>query len=74
MFLRKVLLIIFTGISLTAMAQTKNEYISNWKKVEDFEIKGLTKSALAEVMVIYKMAGKDNNDAQQIKSCMRFEM
>ncbi|MEI9955214.1 MAG: hypothetical protein WDM90_02665 [Ferruginibacter sp.] len=52
------------------MAQTKNDYLSNWKKVEDFEKKGLTKSALAEVMVIYNVAIKDNNDAQQIKSSM----
>jgi hypothetical protein len=52
------------------MAQTKNDYAKNWKKVEDFEKKGLTKSALQEVMVIYNLALKDNNDAQQIKSCM----
>jgi uncharacterized protein YfaS (alpha-2-macroglobulin family) len=70
MFLRKLLLVLFTGMSLTGMSQTKNNYNSNWKKVEGFELKGLTKSALAEVLVIYKLAVKDNNDAQQIKSCM----
>jgi len=70
MFLKKVLLVVFTALSFTAMAQTKNDYLSNWKKVEDLEKKGLTKSALAEVMLIYNLAIKDNNDAQQIKSCM----
>ncbi|GAB2826927.1 alpha-2-macroglobulin family protein [Ferruginibacter profundus] len=52
------------------MAQTNNDYLKNWKKVEDLEKKGLTKSALAEVMTIYTLAIKDNNDAQQIKSSM----
>ncbi|MBC7874349.1 MAG: alpha-2-macroglobulin, partial [Ferruginibacter sp.] len=51
-------------------AQTKNDYTTNWKKVDDLEKKGLTKSALDEVLSIYKLAIKDNNDAQQIKSSM----
>lgn len=70
MFLQKILLVLFTGMSLTTMAQTDKDYITNWKKVEAFEKKGLTKSALTEVISIYKLAIKDNNDAQQIKSCM----
>lgn len=70
MFLKKILLVIFTGIAFTTMAQTNNDYLKNWKKVEDLEKKGLTKSALAEVMNIYTLAVKDNNEAQQIKSCM----
>jgi Bacterial Alpha-2-macroglobulin MG10 domain/Alpha-2-macroglobulin family/MG2 domain len=70
MFLKKILLVILTGTALSTMAQTTNNYLSNWKKVEGFEKKGLTKSALAEVLVIYNLAAKDNNDAQQIKSCM----
>ncbi|MEP7143296.1 MAG: alpha-2-macroglobulin family protein [Ferruginibacter sp.] len=52
------------------MAQAKDDYSINWKKVTDFEKKGLTKSALQEVMTIYQLAIKDNNDAQQIKSAM----
>ncbi|MBK7433531.1 MAG: hypothetical protein IPI66_06240 [Chitinophagaceae bacterium] len=52
------------------MAQTKDNYEKNWKKVEDLEKKGLNKSALQEVLSIYTMAQRDNNDAQQIKSCM----
>ena len=70
MFLKKILLVIFTGFAFTTMAQTNNDYLPHWKKVEDLEKKGLTKSALAEVMTIYNLAIKDNNDAQQIKSCM----
>ena len=72
MFIKKFLLVIFllTGISSVIMAQTKADYNKNWKKVEELEKKGLTKSALKEVVNIYNLAAKDNNDAQQIKSCM----
>jgi hypothetical protein len=59
-----------TGIALNLMAQTKNDYDKNWKKVEAFEKKGLTKSALQEVLAIYNLAIKDGNDAQQIKASM----
>ena len=72
MFLKKISLLLFLIITLfnKPMAQIKNDYIVNWKKVDAFEKKGLTKSALAEVLIIYKLALKDNNDPQQIKSCM----
>lgn len=70
MFLQKILLVLLTGISFTAMAQTNNDYLKNWKKVEDLEKKGLTKSATTEVTAIYKLAQKDNNDVQQVKACM----
>ena len=72
MFIKKLLLVIFllTGISSTIMAQTKKDYEKNWKKVEELEKKGLTKSALQEVLVIYSLSVKDGNDAQQIMSCM----
>lgn len=72
MFIKKLLLVIFllTGLAFTNMAQTKNEYTKNWKKVEELENKGLTKSALKEVLVIYALAIQDGNDAQQIKSCV----
>ncbi len=72
MFIQKLLLVIFmlTGTSVSLMAQTKNDYDKNWKKAEAFEKKGLTKSALQEVLLIYNMAAKEGNDAQQIKSCM----
>ncbi|MBC7889561.1 MAG: alpha-2-macroglobulin [Ferruginibacter sp.] len=72
MFLKKLslLLLIITNISTSLSAQTKNDYLPNWKKIEELEKKGLTKSALQEVMTIYTLAIKDNNDPQQIKSAM----
>ena len=41
MFIKKLLLVIFllTGVASTNMAQTKNDYAENWKKVEAFEKK-----------------------------------
>ncbi|MFM2327711.1 MAG: hypothetical protein RIR31_1913, partial [Bacteroidota bacterium] len=50
MFLKKILLVLFTSLAFTTMAQTTKNYVYHWKKVEAFEKKGLTKSALAEVM------------------------
>jgi uncharacterized protein YfaS (alpha-2-macroglobulin family) len=70
MFLKKILLVLFTSLALTAMTQTTKSYVYHWKKVEAFEKKGLTKSVLAEVMTIYKLAIKNSNNAQQIKACM----
>jgi len=72
MFIKRLSLVIFmlTGIALNLMAQTTNDYAKNWKKVEELEKKGLTKSALQEVLVIYNLSIKDNNDAQQIKAAM----
>ena len=52
------------------MAQKNETYPSEWKKVEKFESKGLTKSAWYAVTNIYKKAQKENNDAQQIKACI----
>lgn len=54
----------------TTMAQKQNDYAAQWKKVEGFESKGLPKAALKEVLAIYNLAIKENNEAQQIKSCM----
>lgn len=72
MFLKKLslLLILTAGISVCTTAQVKNDYAKNWKKVEDLEKKGLTRSALGEVMAIYNLALKESNDAQQVKACM----
>jgi uncharacterized protein YfaS (alpha-2-macroglobulin family) len=70
--IKKVLLAIFAviGFTITTVAQIKNNYEKNWKKVDDLEKKGLTKSALEEVVTIYNLAVKDNNDPQQIKAAM----
>ncbi len=72
MFLKKLLfLVLVTTILADKMiAQTNIDYSKNWKKVEALEKKGLTKSALEEVMVIYNLALKGNNDAQQIKAAV----
>ena len=72
MFIKKLLLVIFllTGIASPSMAQTKKDYEKNWKKVAELQKKGLTKSALQEVLVIYNLAVKDGNDAQQVLSSM----
>ncbi len=72
MFVKKIalLFVFITAIISTSMAQKNNNYTAQWKKVEAFEKKGLTASALKEVIGIYNLAIKDKNDAQQIKSCM----
>ena len=69
---KRIILVIFllTGISSVIMAQLKNDYASNWKKVDGFEKKGLTKSAQAEVTAIYKLAQAESNDVQQVKACI----
>ena len=41
-----------------------------WKKIEDFQKKGLTKSALTEVNSIYTLAKKSNNNPQIIKALL----
>ena len=72
MFLKKLtlLFLFITAITHIAMAQQNSNYAAQWKKVEAFEKKGLTASALKEVLIIYNLAIKDNNDAQQIKTSM----
>ena len=56
-------------LSFNAMAQI-NQYITNWKKVEALAAKGLTQSALKEVLAIYQLASSQNNSTQQIKCCL----
>src|SRR6185437_1492206 len=60
----------FFNVSTLNAQKTMNDYISQWKKVEDFQKKGLTKSALEEVDIIYNLAKKSNNDPQIIKSLL----
>jgi uncharacterized protein YfaS (alpha-2-macroglobulin family) len=70
MFLKKLLLIIFIGLSTSTMAQIPNDYIKEWKKAAAAESKGLTKDALKTVQQIFDDAIKTNNDPQQIKAAM----
>ena len=73
MFLKKLsfLLLILMALSTIIMAQTKDDYPANWKKVTELENKGLTKYALEEVVAIFRLATKDRNSAQQIKSVIK---
>ena len=57
-------------ISMDNFAQQPADFSKNWKAVEAFEKKGLTKSALQEVMKIFDLATAAGNEAQQIKSSM----
>ncbi len=56
--------------SILQAQKTINDYDAQWKKVESFQKKGLTKSALQEVEIIYNDAKKNNNDAQIIKTLL----
>ncbi len=62
------LFILFT--QLTSAQQNMNDYQAQWKKVEELEKKGLTKSAREEVLTIYTLAVKDNAEVQQVKACL----
>ena len=61
--------IVFININIL-QAQNNNQYDSHWHKVAALETKDLTKSALNEVMDIYKQAKKSNNNLQQVKAAM----
>ena len=60
-------LLLLTGIVLSAQ-RTDKEYNSRWKRVDSFSAKGLPKSALNEVLAIYKLAKKENLQDQLVKS------
>jgi len=60
------LFIFLTVISTTAMAQFN--YNTHWEKVEDFDKKGLPKSALEEVNSIYTQALQQKQDVQLLKA------
>ncbi len=72
MLLKKTILLLLsvTAIVNISIGQKNKEYPEQWKKVETYEKKGLTASALKEVINIYNLAIQDKNDAQQIKACM----
>ena len=72
MFLNKLALVLLMVVisTSTIIAQNKIDYAPYWQKVTSFEKQGLTKSALEQVMVIYKLAKKDKNEAQEIKTAM----
>ncbi|MEO7314501.1 MAG: hypothetical protein ABIW47_04920, partial [Ginsengibacter sp.] len=47
-----------------------DNFTSQWKNIEEFQKKGLTKSALTEVNTIYTKAKKSNNNPQIIKALL----
>lgn len=63
------LLTFFIFNSIAVLAQN-NDYASEWKKVDAFEKKGLTKDALAVVVKIFDAANVSGNQPQQIKAAM----
>ena len=67
------ILILFFVIHISVFAQVKEDYSSEWKKIDALEKKGLTKDALNETIKIFKDAVNKNNEAQQIKAAM-FQM
>ena len=67
------ILILFFVIHISVFAQVKEDYSSEWKKIDALEKKGLTKDALNETIKIFKDAVDKNNEAQQIKAAM-FQM
>ncbi len=56
--------------STLVTAQSYDSCEKDWKKVEQFELKRLPKSALTEVEKIYKKAKKEGNDPQLIKTLL----
>ncbi len=62
--------LIFLFAHGNAFAQKPDDYSKNWKKVEGFEKKGLSASALTEVLRIFSLANASGNDAQLIKASM----
>ena len=63
------LLIILT-IVLTAFYPSDNSFNKLWKKVENYQKKGLPKSAIKVVDEIYTVAKKENNNPQVIKALL----
>jgi len=64
---KKLFFLILSFVITTSIAQDL-AYKDQWKKVENFELKDLPKSAFAEVNLIYNKAKKDNNSDQIIKT------
>ena len=61
MMKKHIILILFCIANLYIM-NGQNDYQSNWKQVEEFDRKGLPKSALEVIETIYKQAKKEKND------------
>tara|TARA_R110002073_G_scaffold40547_5_gene115151 strand:+ start:283180 stop:289320 length:6141 start_codon:yes stop_codon:yes gene_type:complete len=62
--------IILFSTTLNSQSNSFDNYQKLWEAVEQFELKGLPKSALAEVEKIYQKAKKANNHPQLIKTLL----
>ena len=67
---KKALLIIvfFISLALTAFLPTDKDYNALWKEVENYQKKGLPKSAIKVVNKIYTAAKKEQNSPQKLKA------
>jgi uncharacterized protein YfaS (alpha-2-macroglobulin family) len=63
-------LFVFFSFSNVNAQKKSSDFSSQWKKIEQLQKKGLTKSALSEVENIYSSAKKDNNQPQIIKTLL----
>ncbi len=70
MLLKNFLLVIFTFLFGSMMAQSNSDYLKDWKKIDALERKGLTKDALVETVKIFNDAVARDNEPQQIKAAM----
>ncbi len=61
-------IILLFSTTIKAQSNSYDNYQNKWKLVEQFELKGLPKSALTEVEKIYKKGKKANNHSQVIKT------
>ncbi len=65
-----LLFLLFILFIFNLKAQKTNDYNADWNMVAGFEKKGLTQSALKQVILIFNKALAAGNEAQQIKSAM----
>ena len=70
LFRPTVLFFAFTILLFNSTKAQNNNYNKQWKQVDEFVKKGLTKSALDEVTKIYEAAKKDKNSPQIIKALL----
>jgi len=68
--MKKLLLPLLLFVVFSSLSAQNSTYKDQWKKVENFELKDLPKSALAEVSLIYNKAKKENNSNQIIKTLL----
>jgi uncharacterized protein YfaS (alpha-2-macroglobulin family) len=64
-----IIAILFSITAIMAQQPVKTyDYTTAWKKIEDFDKKGLPQSALTETNAVYKNAKAEKNPAQLVKA------